>query len=90
MTAHVRASDGLAATRYEYGPFGELIRATGPMAALNHLRWSTKYTDDETDLVYYIARYYSPFLGRFNNRDPIEEPGGVSLYGFVGTETAKL
>ena len=29
-------------------------------------------------------RYYSPTLGRFINRDPIEESGGLNLYGFVG------
>jgi RHS repeat-associated protein len=27
-------------------------------------------------------RYYSPSLGRFINRDPIEEQGGINLYGF--------
>ena len=27
-------------------------------------------------------RYYSPTLGRFINRDPIEEQGGLSLYAF--------
>ncbi len=29
-------------------------------------------------------RYYSPELGRWVNRDPIEELGGLNLYGFVG------
>lgn len=36
----------------------------------------------------YIAksglRYYSPTLGRFINKDPIEEQGGLNLYGFCG------
>lgn len=27
-------------------------------------------------------RFYSPNLGRFINRDPLEEQGGVNLYGF--------
>ena len=39
--------------QYEYGPFGEVIRATGPMAKANPFRFSTKYQDDETDLLYY-------------------------------------
>jgi RHS repeat-associated protein len=38
----------------------------------------------ETGLVYYGHRYYSPSLGRFVNRDPIEEQGGLNLYGFCG------
>jgi len=67
----------------EYGPFGELLRATGPMAKLNPFRFSTKYQDDETDLLYYGYRYYNASTGRWLNRDPIEELGGVNLYGFV-------
>lgn len=35
-------------------------------------------------LVYYGLRYYSPTLGRFVNKDPIAEQGGLNLYGFVG------
>jgi len=41
---------------------------------------SSKYTDDETDLVYYGFRYYSPETGRWVSRDPIEEFGGANLY----------
>ncbi len=29
-------------------------------------------------------RYYSPSMGRFINRDPIEEKGGLNLYAFCG------
>ncbi|MDD4406252.1 MAG: RHS repeat-associated core domain-containing protein [Parabacteroides sp.] len=46
----------------------------------------TKYTDNETDLVYYGYRYYSPALGRWLSRDPIEEQGGLNLYGFVNND----
>jgi len=61
------------------GPFGELIRATGPMAKGNPFRFSSKYQDDETDLLYYGLRYYSPSTGRWLNHDPIEEEGGINL-----------
>ena len=44
---------------------------------------STKYFDDETELVCYGYRYYSPELGRWISRDPIGERGGLSLYGFA-------
>ncbi len=30
------------------------------------------------------SAYYSPRLGRWISRDPIEEKGGLNLYGFVG------
>jgi hypothetical protein len=32
----------------------------------------------------YGYRYYDPLTGRWPSRDPIEEEGGVNLYGFVG------
>jgi len=64
------------------GPFGELLRATGPMAKLNPFRFSTKYDDDESDFLYYGYRYYSPSTGRWLSRDPAEEDeGGLNLYG---------
>jgi hypothetical protein len=33
---------------------------------------------------YYGFRYYNPETGRWPSRDPIEEDGGLNLYGFVG------
>ena len=65
------------------GPFGEVIRATGPMAAVNPFRFSTKYQDDETDLVYYGLRLLNTQTGRWLSKDPIGERGGKNLYGFV-------
>ncbi len=34
----------------------------------------------------YGYRFYNPDLGRWVNRDPIGERGGVNVYGFVGNE----
>ena len=47
---------------------------------------STKYTDDETGLVMYQLRAYSPELGRFISRDPIDENGGLNLYSFCAND----
>jgi RHS repeat-associated protein len=58
------------------GPFGEVIRATGSMAKTNPFRFSTKYQDDETDLLYYGYRYYNASAGRWLSRDPLGEKGG--------------
>jgi hypothetical protein len=33
---------------------------------------------------YYAYRYYDPVTGRWPSRDPIQERGGINLYGFVG------
>jgi len=46
----------------------------------------TKYQDVETGYLYYGFRYYDPETGRWPNRDPIEEQGGLNLYGFVGND----
>ncbi len=37
-------------------------------------------------MAYYTYRYYDPVTGRWPSRDPIEERGGVNLYGFVGND----
>jgi hypothetical protein len=34
----------------------------------------------------YGYRYYDPLTGRWPSRDPIEEDGGLNLYGFVGNK----
>jgi len=65
------------------GPFGEVIRQTGPMAKANPIRFSTKYQDDESDLLYYGYRFYKPSTGTWSSRDPIEEHGGKNIYAFV-------
>jgi len=76
--------DGTVQAHYEYGPFGGTITSTGDKKDDFRFRFSTKYLDSETDLYYYGYRYYSPELGRWPNRDPIGERGGINLYGFVG------
>jgi RHS repeat-associated protein len=86
VMALVNAADGSVSAQYEYGPFGEVIRTTGPMAQANPFRFSTKYQDDETDLLYYGYRYYSASAGRWLNRDPIEERGGHNLNAFAGND----
>ena len=46
-------------------------------ASENPFRFSTKYYDIETGLYDYGYRYYNSSMGRFVNRDPIKESGGV-------------
>jgi RHS repeat-associated protein len=74
---------GAEAARYEYGPFGEPLVVAGSYAQSNLFRFSTKFTDDETGLLYYGYRNYNPSTGRWLSRDPIAERGGLNLYGFV-------
>ena len=82
VTALVDAATGTVSGRYEYGAFGEPLRASGPAAGLNPFRFSTKYQDEETGFLYYGYRYYNALTGRWLSRDPLEEEGGLNLYGF--------
>jgi len=85
----VNASNASIVAQYEYGPFGEVIRATGPMAKANPFRFSTKYQDDETDLLYYGYRYYFASTGRWLSRDPAGEQRCCGLYTALGNEPPK-
>ncbi len=83
VMALIHANPGTAATVdavYEYDPFGRTLRANGIAAEGNPFRFSTKFTDEETGLVYYGFRYYSPVEGRWLGRDPLGEVGGVNLF----------
>jgi len=80
------STTGKWSARYEYGPFGEPMRANGDLAYANPMRWSTKYTDGESGLVYYGYRSYNPSTGRRLSRDPIDEDGGRNLYAFCLNE----
>ena len=73
VTALLNATNSAVAARYEYGPFGEVIRATGPTANVTPFRFSTEYYDDETGIIIYPHRPYSPSTGRFLSRDPLGE-----------------
>ena len=58
--ALVNASSGAIAAVYEYDPFGNFVRSEVIDSAVadNPFRFSTKYQDDETDLLYYGYRSY--------------------------------
>ncbi len=73
VVALVQAADGAYGARYEYGPFGEPIRQTGALADAQPFRFSTKWTDVESGLLYYGYRYYNPVMGRWLSRDPIND-----------------
>jgi RHS repeat-associated protein len=46
----------------------------------------SKINDFLGRVTYYGYRYYDPVTGRWPSRDPIEEKGGLNLYGFVGND----
>ena len=81
ITEYVNAAGSIAASR-TYGPFGETVGITGAAGTFTHW-WSTKPWDNETGFSEYEYRMFSAELGRWPNRDPIEEQGGINLYSYV-------
>ena len=75
-------STGQITAHYEYDPFGNTIVNTDTANQFAY-RFSTKPLAFATGLYYYGYRYYDPMTGRWPSRDPIEERGGLNLYGFV-------
>jgi RHS repeat-associated protein len=73
---------GTTAAHFEYDPFGNTVVNTDT-ANLFTYRFSTKPRDQEIGVYYYGYRYYDPSTGRWLSRDPIQEKGGVNLYGFL-------
>lgn len=78
---------GAVVASYEYGPFGEVKGITGQEGRRNPIRWSSKWTDAETGLVYYGYRFYSASTGRWLSRDPAGEAADTCLYRFVFNST---
>ncbi len=85
----VDSTDGTVVAKYEYDPYGNSLldptdaNESGPYAAANAFRFSTKYVDAETGFPYFGYRYLDPPVGRWTSRDPIEEVGGINLFGYV-------
>jgi len=72
--------------RYAYDGFGREVSATGVDAGKNAFRFSTKLRDVESGMNYYGYRYYAARNGRWINRDPIMEKGGLNVYAMVRNE----
>jgi len=73
--------------RYAYDGFGRELAGGTPLAtSVNSFRFSTKQLDGETGMNYYGYRYYDAGNGRWINRDPIAEKGGLNVYAMVGND----
>ena len=85
--SEVIAFNNDVAAHYEYAPFGAVTVSRGTSATANPWRFSSEYAEDETATVYYNYRHYEPVTGRWLQRDPIGEEGGLSMYLFVDNDT---
>lgn len=73
-------NQAVAAT-YIYEPYGNTTTTTGPMATVNPYRYGSGWVDSQSGLIKFGARYYSPSLGRFIQRDPSGQE--VNSYGYA-------
>ena len=74
---------GYIRTSYSYTPFGAVSASGDVSQPFQWSQWSSEHYDSELALVYYNFRHYSPDLGRWLSRDPIEEQGGRNLYAYA-------
>jgi RHS repeat-associated protein len=86
-------SSGAVQERYTYSAFGvrRIMAADfSPRSTSSHawdFGFQGQFRDVETGWYNYGYRFYVPMLGRWINRDPIGEIGGVNLYTFVQNQT---
>ncbi|MCA8921691.1 MAG: RHS repeat protein [Planctomycetes bacterium] len=81
---------GEVAARYAYGPFGEDLGASGPAAAWNRMRFTSRELDPASGLYDCRARAYDPDLGRFTSPDPLRRAGGINVYAYVGNDPLRF
>jgi RHS repeat-associated protein len=84
------ATDNGIAAHYEYDAFGKTITKQGSHADANTYRFSTKPLDVEGGLYYYGYRFYDANFGRWPNRDPFSEHGGINLYSLLNNDVVNL
>ncbi len=72
---------GTVVARYDYDPYGRRTKLSGSFES--DFGFTGHYFHQPSGLNFAPYRAYSAELGRWLNRDPIGETGGVNLYGYV-------
>lgn len=74
-------ASGSVVSSYKYDAWGKRT-SRGP-ANLAPFGFTGHYEHEALGLVFTLYRAYDPETGRWLSRDPIEEKGGLNLYGYV-------
>jgi RHS repeat-associated protein len=82
MTGHA----GNVRARYDYDPYGRRTKVTGDLEA--DFGFTGHYYHAPSGLHLAMYRAYDADIGRWINRDPIDEEGGLNLYGYVENDPA--
>ena len=83
-TAGLSGSSGHYLASYTYLPFGAVQSTTGTAANPFQYIGKSGVITLGGGLDYMRARFYSPGIGRFINRDPANLAGGHNLYAYAG------
>jgi RHS repeat-associated protein len=81
-TREMTNSAGSIVWQQSFDPYG--VASTVVSATPADFGFAGYYLHSRSGLNLSATRAYSPVLGRFINRDPIGESGGVNLYEYVG------
>lgn len=73
---------GVMQARYDYDPYGRMTVIAGSFTA--DFGYAGMYYHPASGLNLTLFRAYDSDLGRWLNRDPIGERGGLNLYAYVG------
>jgi RHS repeat-associated protein len=74
-------NSGSVVARYDYDPYGRRTKVSGTLDS--DFGFTGHYYHAPSGLHFAPFRAYSAELGRWISRDPIEEDGGINLYGYV-------
>ena len=72
---------GAIRARYDYDPYGRRTKLQGDLDA--DFGFTGYYVHQPSGLQFALYRAYDADLGRFINRDPMGERGGLNLYRYV-------
>jgi RHS repeat-associated protein len=76
--------------RYTYDPFGHVLAQSGPLAMSNVYQFSSKEFHRLSGLVYYLYRWYDPYLQRWPNRDPLGDIEFEAIWTSLSTQIRQL
>ena len=80
----ILSSSGTTLARYDYSAYGIRSRTAGTYEA--EKGYTGHDYDAASDLILTRYRAYEPSTGLWLSSDPIEEAGGLNLYGYAGND----
>jgi RHS repeat-associated protein len=79
---------GTLRARYDYDPYGRRAKVSGDMEA--DFGFTGYYVHVPSGLQLALYRAYDANIGRWINRDPIGEEGGLNLYDYVANSPVNM